>query len=89
MAYTREYLEKNRDAINDKRRAKYCTEKRKAKYQQTRETLLQKAKGDRACCPLCNLEFRRLYIKNHIATRHKVQPPEDLNELICKSTSNL
>ena len=84
MAYTREYLEKNRDAINDKRRAKYCTEKRKAKYQQKREELLQRSKGDRACCPLCNLEFRRLYIKSHIVTRHKVQPPENLNELICK-----
>ena len=84
MAYTREYLEKNRDAINEKRRAKYSTEKRKAKYQQNREELLQRGRDDRACCPLCNLEFRRLYIKNHIVTRHKVQPPENLNELMCE-----
>ncbi len=83
MAYTRKYVEANREKINEKRRDKYSAELRKAEYQMKREEILQKGKDDRAICPLCGLDFRRLYIKKHVVTRHKLStPPENLNELI-------
>ena len=77
-----EYIEANRETINLKRRQRYNTDYRKAEYQEKREEILRKGKEDRANCPLCNLDFRRLYIRKHIVTRHKTNPPENLNELI-------
>jgi hypothetical protein len=82
MAYTRKYVEANREKINEKRRVKYSAEDRKAEYQQKREEILRKGKEDRANCPLCGLDFRRLYIPKHIATRHapkKITCPNDLS----------
>lgn len=76
MAYTQKYLEVNREKINERRRNKYSSKLRKEEYAEKREQILQKGKEDRATCPLCNLDFRRLYIKKHIVTRHKITPPE-------------
>ena len=70
MAYTRSYVEANREKINEKKRMKYSTENRKAEYREKREEILQKSKEDRAICPLCGLDYRRLYIPRHIETRH-------------------
>ena len=70
MAYTREYVETNREKLNEKRRVTYCTERRKAEYQRKREEILKSQKDDRANCPLCGLDFRRLYIPKHITIRH-------------------
>lgn len=78
MGSSPEYIETNRETINLKRRQKYNTEIRKAEYQEKREGILQKGKEDRALCPLCGLDFRRLYIKRHIVTRHKCNPAEGL-----------
>lgn len=78
MGSSPEYIEANRETINLKRRQKYNTEIRKAEYQEKREEILKKGKEDRAICPLCRLDFRRLYIKKHIVTRHKCEPPEGL-----------
>jgi DNA repair exonuclease SbcCD ATPase subunit len=72
MAYSKEYLEANREIINQKRREKYDPNARQAYYDRTRVEMLEKGKLDRACCPLCGLDFRRLYIPRHIATRHKM-----------------
>ena len=83
MAYTQKYVEANREKINEKRRAKYSPESRKAEYAETREETLKRGKEDRATCPLCNLDFRRLYIRKHILTRHKTNPPANLKDLIC------
>jgi hypothetical protein len=83
MVSTQKYLEANREKINERKRNKYSSELRKAEYAETREVILKKGKEDRAICPLCNLDFRRLYIKKHIITRHKIDPPENLKELIC------
>ena len=85
MAYTKKYLESNRDFINAKRRAKYSSEFRKQEYADKRDLILQKGKEDRALCPYCKLDFRRLYIPKHIVTRHKISIPDNLNELICKT----
>ena len=71
MAYTQKYLDENREMINQKRREKYVSRDRKAEYQLHREAILKRGKEDRASCPLCGLEFRRLYIPKHIKARHK------------------
>ena len=71
-----EYIEANRDIINEKRRSRYSSEQRKAEYQQKRTKILKKSRLDRACCPLCGIDFRRLYIPQHIATRHNKRPKE-------------
>ena len=71
MGYTKEYADKNRESINEKRRMKYSSELRKEEYNKQRCAILEKGRSDRAECPLCGLEFRRLYIPKHIATRHK------------------
>ena len=85
MAYSEKYLETNRDKINERRRVKYSTEYRKAAYKDKREEILRKGKEDRANCPLCGLDFRRLYIKKHIITRHKLtELPANLDDLICR-----
>lgn len=85
MAYTRKYADANRDLINEKRRAKYSTIDRKLEYKQHREEILRKGKEDRMPCPLCGLDFRRLYIKKHILTRHKLTVlPDGVAELICR-----
>ena len=71
MGYTKEYAEKNRETINEKRRNKYSSERRKEEYNEKRCAILEQGRSDRAECPLCGLDFRRLYIPKHIATRHK------------------
>ena len=58
--------------VTNSRRRIYDAEKRKVRYQRTRLEVLRKGKEDRAECPLCGLDFRRLYIKKHIVTRHKI-----------------
>ena len=73
-----EYIEANRESINEKRRIRYDSETRKADYHENREEILKKCREDRALCPLCGLDFRRLYIKRHIETRHnKVRMSND------------
>ena len=72
MAHTKKYVEANRDKINETRRDKYSSEQRKAEYQLKREEILRKGKEERAICPLCGLDFRRLYIPKHVVTRHKM-----------------
>lgn len=79
-----EYIEANREIINEKRRNRYCSELRKEDYHQNREQILKKCRDDRMDCPLCGLEFRRLYIPKHIATRHNKKrslPEEDTDNL--------
>jgi hypothetical protein len=80
MAYTQEYIETHRDAINTKKRQKYSSERRRAEYYRTRGAILKKGREDRANCPLCGLDFRRLYIPRHIATRHKKQTAQNLTD---------
>ena len=75
-----EYIEANREIINEKRRKRYSTEQRKEDYKKNREEILKKCKEDRMDCPLCGLEFRRLYIPRHIATRHKKRPKESVDD---------
>ena len=74
--YDREYHAVNRERINQKHREYYASyrcvrnEARRAVYMLKRDEILQKGKEDRANCPLCGLDFRRLYIPKHIKIRH-------------------
>ena len=76
--YDRAYHEANRERINQKHRDNYLKHReernarRRAEYQIQREKILQKQKKDRAPCPLCNLTFRRAYVRQHIALRHQI-----------------
>ena len=82
MVYTKQYIEANRETINMKKREKYSSEQRKAEYQMKLEEILKNGKEDRANCSLCGLDFRRLYIPKHIATRHtpkRITCPDDLS----------
>ena len=72
MGYSQKYFQLNQNRINAKRRDKYNSERRKAKYQENREQILLKLRQDRCLCPLCGLEYRRLYIKRHLIGRHKI-----------------
>ena len=45
-----------RDGINERRRARYASQ---------REKVLQAMRADRVVCPLCGREVRRLYLKTH------------------------
>jgi hypothetical protein len=82
-----EYIEANREEINLKRRKRYNSESRKADYQLKRCEILQKGREDRANCPLCGLDFRRLYIRKHLITRHKLAELPDLTNL-CKTVED-
>ena len=75
--YDREYHAANREMINQKRREYYArqrcvrNEARRAAYVLKRDEILKKQKEDRQNCPLCGLDFRRLYIPKHVKIRHK------------------
>ena len=76
MGNSAAYIEANREDINYKRRMRYNSVARKEEYDANRETILLQKKNDRGICPLCKLDFRRLYIKQHIVTRHKLSMEE-------------
>lgn len=82
MGYSEEYLETHRETINKKRREAYVSADRKADYRAKREAILSAGKEDRANCPLCGLDFRRLYIPKHVVTRHKMSKEDFMN--MCK-----
>lgn len=69
------YHNANRDSINMKK---------KLLYQKTRVARLEKEKLDKRECPICvGISFRRLYLKKHLLTRHKLDP-DRVAELLCK-----
>ena len=61
MVNSKEYLEKNREAINQQRRERYNSEARKRRYYEKRDTMLQRCREDKAMCPLCRIEYHRRY----------------------------
>jgi len=83
MVSSAAYIEANRDMINYKRRMRYDSEARKKEYIENRESILLQKKNDRSQCPLCKLDFRRLYIPQHLITRHKISKEEACQ--LCKS----
>jgi len=54
---------------------------KRARYQLEKEARSVAAKADVKCCPLCNIEYKRKYLKTHMMNRHKLtedQLPHDL-----------
>ena len=76
MVSSAAYIEANREIINYKRRMRYDSEARKKEYNENREAILKQKRNDRSECPLCKLEYRRLYIPQHLVTRHKISKEE-------------
>jgi hypothetical protein len=76
MVSSAAYIEANREIINYKRRMRYDSEARKKEYNENREVILKQKRNDRSECPLCKLEYRRLYIPQHLVTRHKISKEE-------------
>ena len=54
-------------------------EMKRQKYQENREAILQKGRNDKQECPICKIEYRRLYLKRHLLSRHKFD-----EEIICQ-----
>ena len=88
MAYTKAYLEKNREIINLKRRQKYCSGSRNVYYRKHRDAILQKSKEDTAMCPICQISYRRLYLSKHLECRHKFGNDRIAELLECPSFPN-
>ena len=57
------YHQKNKEEINAKKMRLYYENK---------DAILEKQKADRVECPICKIEYRRLYLKRHLLTRHKL-----------------
>ena len=82
MANSKEYLERNREAINQQRRERYNSEARKRRYYEKRDTILQKCREDKALCPLCRIEYHRPYLRTHLVGRHRLEESE-VERLCC------
>ena len=72
MGNSKEYLDRHREEINERRRHKYDADARKRKYLENRDAILQKCKEDKAMCPICQIEYHRPYLKTHLTCRHKM-----------------
>jgi hypothetical protein len=69
---TREWIEANRENINEKRRQRYMQEKEKEDWPERREKMLQRKKLAKQMCPICQIMYGKVYLKHHLAGRHKV-----------------
>ena len=83
MPNSREYLERNREHINELKRLKYNSETRKIAYAAKRETILKDLRENKVMCPTCTLEFHRYYIRKHLVGRHKLEP-ESVEKILKK-----
>ena len=72
MAYDQDYFQKNRDAINKRRRENYNSENRRDVYTAKKSEILSKLKQDRTKCNLCHFDFRTSYLKKHLLSRQKL-----------------
>ena len=68
---------------NRRRRERYVSSVRRAKYLKNRERILQKYKEDKRVCPLCKVDFVRPYLRTHMMVRHKVKEEEMDKLLLC------
>ena len=66
-------------ASYDKNR-EVAIEKKRQFYQANKEAILLARKADTQLCPLCNINYGRLYLDKHLRNRHGVSP----EQLICK-----
>ena len=79
MGNSKEYLDRHREEINERKRQKYDADARKRKYLENRDAILQKCREDKAMCPICQIEYYRPYLKTHLIGRHKMKECELVN----------
>lgn len=74
------------DEKNARARARYQEKKEELSarkrdlYAERRETILRRMREDRALCPLCQMPYRRLYLKKHLRTRHLNSSTSEVRE---------
>ena len=68
---TKEWVENHRDIINEKRRQRYMLNKEKDGWPEKRAKMLQRKKNAKTMCPHCKILYGSVYLKHHIANRHK------------------
>ena len=79
MHQSTQWRRANAQRINAQRRLRYLetreadNARRRRVYSEMSEALLAKQRADRAACPICNKDLRRLYINKHIQTKHADQ----------------
>ena len=72
----RKYIEKNRESRNLKKREDYMRD---------RNNILEKSRTDLKQCPICTINYRRLYLPHHMVNRHKIQRENLPPDLLCKA----
>ena len=70
---TKEWVDTNRELMNEKRRQRYMLNKEKDDWPEKREKMLQRKKNAKTMCPQCNILYGSVYLKHHIELRHKNQ----------------
>ena len=84
MPNSREYLERNREAINAQRRLRYNADARKKAYETQRTVLLQHLRENKIMCPICTIPYHRYYVRKHLAGRHDLDDTR-VEELLSQS----
>ena len=77
---TKEWIESNREMINEKRRERYMLSKLKEDWPEKRAKMLERTKNAKTMCPHGKILYGSSYLKHHIANRHTIntEPPENL-----------
>ena len=73
--------ERNRDAMNQRRREQYDSDARMRRYYENRGVILQRRRENKALCPLCRIEYRRPYLRTHLVGRHRLEV-SDVDRLV-------
>ena len=47
--------------------------KRRQSYELKKDAISKAGKEDVRTCPLCNIDYRRVYLRAHLQNRHKVE----------------
>lgn len=69
---SKEWTQLNRESINEKRRHRYQLNKEKPDWPEKLAKYLQKKKEAKTLCPHCNILYGNVYLKHHIALRHRI-----------------
>ena len=70
---TKEWVNTNRELINEKRRQRYMLNKQKDDWPDKSEKMLQRKKNAKTMCHQCKILYGSVYLNHHIALRHRDQ----------------
>lgn len=71
----RKYIQKNRESRNTKKREEYMRD---------RDKILERSRTDLKQCPICTINYRRLYLPHHMMNRHNIHKENLPSDLLCK-----